>query len=669
MDRILIKPKIRGSALALVSFLLAQALNAQEAPTIKEPSVTDEYTEKLESVSRVGVFPKNAPDGLYVFSVSGAYRFFGTYLQMSNPYLLNDAANEYQRKRTLLLADDSQLPNFTLNFSGRPAKNAFWNFDLYAFQLFEGSVNPTYGGQIPTAQRPSIWNPIIATTKPGQSMGLLLGISTNAAISTDVGNFGFTLGGTQWLSVSDLTLASFRGYNRFMLFERNPWDPVTSKIADRYDTFYGQGNINQDTRWGERAFQGFTVRANDLPGDISVLAMVGKTELNGGFDPLPNTSFGGKISRNFGSDLKASINSINNNVYLDSLGREQVGFNIVTGQVVYTKGEFGVDAEIGAGHYYSPVHDLDWGEAINVKLRFPLVTRKLPAELQVYRVSPSVVNNNAIYWNTAVIEATANDIPAGSVGSAAILQPFASPIVPIGLMTNNRQGVNLNVEYQLKDLKLSAANGISSEIEAITNLVTFGHPVNQLTRSRFWRWDFPTGVGPYARTADVFRDTYETMKLRDDSLGTAVNVKKFNVLELQAKYKTSLFHRTLFVNLLNRYSSVQKTLAPTVVVSEDAYLRHYTNELEFYYQVWQKVMLTGYLGYERILGNYDTELALETGKPRDQEGTGIGFGIDYDLGRNAGLYVRHRFFRFEDRSFTKDQFAGQETVVEIKVAF
>ena len=80
-------------------------------------------------------------------------------------------------------------------------------------------------------------------------------------------------------------------------------------------------------------------------------------------------------------------------------------------------------------------------------------------------------------------------------------------------------------------------------------------------------------------------------------------------------------------------------------------------------------MLTGYLGYERILGNYDTELALETGKPRDQEGTGIGFGIDYDLGRNAGLYVRHRFFRFEDRSFTKDQFAGQETVVEIKVAF
>ena len=80
-------------------------------------------------------------------------------------------------------------------------------------------------------------------------------------------------------------------------------------------------------------------------------------------------------------------------------------------------------------------------------------------------------------------------------------------------------------------------------------------------------------------------------------------------------------------------------------------------------------MLTTYFGYERILGNYDTELALETGKPRDQQGTGIGFGFDIDLGRNAGLYLRHRFFAFEDRSFTKDQFQGQETLLEIKVAF
>jgi len=653
----------KGTSFLLFLSVIGVAM-AQDSPS----ETIDDYTKKLQGVSKVGAFPKNAPDGLYQFSVSGDYRFFGTYLNMSDPYLLNEASGEIQRPRTLFIGDDSQLPNMTMNFSGRPAKNAFWNFDLYAFQFLEGSVNPSYGGQIPDNLRPSIFNPIIATSKPGQSMGLLLGISTNGAISTEYGNFGVTLGGTQWLSISDLTLAGFRGYNRFILFERNPWDPVTSTIDDRYDTFYSQGNINQDTRWGERAFQGFTIRAGDLPGDLSALAIVGKTELNGGFDPLPNTAFGGKLSRSFGA-LSTSINSINNRLFLDSLGNGEAGFNIVTGQAEYMKGLWGFDAEIGAGRYYSPFHNLDWAEAINVKLRFPFVTKKIPAELQVYRVSPGIVNNNAIYWNTTVVEATANDIPAGSIGSSAILRPFASPLVPIGLMTNNRQGVNLNLEYEIKDLKLGVANGIASEMEAISNLVTFNHPVNQLTRSRFWRWTFPTDVGPYARQADIFRDGYETLTLRDDSLGQPVNLKRFNTVEIQARYKTSLFHRTLFVNLISRYQSVQKRLAPTVVFTEEAYLRHYSNEIELYYQMWRRVIITGYLGYERILGNYDTELSIETGKPRNQEGKGIGFGFDIDLGRNAGLYLRHRFFSFEDRGFVKDQFAGQETVMEIKVAF
>jgi len=663
MDCIRIIPKIRKLLMGSVFIISAGIAYSQEPE-----GTVDDYTEKLQSVSRVGLFPKNAPDGLYNFNVSGEYRFFGTFTNMSTPYLLNEAAQEIQRPRSLFIGDDSQLPNVTMNFSGRPAKNAFWNFDLYAFQFMEGNVNTSYGGQIPSNLRPSIFNPIIATSKPGQSMGLLLGISTNAAVSTDQGNFGITLGGTQWLSISDLTLAGFRGYNRFMLFERNPWDPVTSTIDDRYEAFYSQGNINQDTRWGERAFQGMTFRANNLPGDFELLAIAGKTELNGGFDPLPNTSYGGKLSRNFGK-LRANVNTLNNRVFLDSLGKGVAGFNLVTAQAVYQEGVWGFDAEFGAGKYFSPIHSLDWAEAINVKLRFPFITNKIPAELQLFRVHPNVVNNNAIYWNTAVVEASANDIPAGSIGSSAVLQPFASPLVPIGLMTNNRQGVNINLEYEVKDLKLSFANGISSEIEAINNLITFNHPVNQLTRSRFWRWSFPTGVGPYARQADIFRDGYETLILTDDSLGIPAHTKRFNTIEVQAKYKAQLFHRFLYINYLSRFQSVQSFISPIVVFNEGAYLRHYSNELELYYQVWRKVIFSTYFGYERILGNYDTELAIETGKPRDQEGRGLGFGLDFDLGRNAGLYLRHRFFQFEDESFTKDQFAGQETIMEIKVAF
>lgn len=662
------KNKILGLATIMIVVLSKNLSYAQKS--------IEDYNDDLRSVSKVGVFPKNTPDGLYNFAVTGSYRFFGTYTQMDSAYALIDGGNSVTKPRTLFIGDDSQLPNMTMNFSGRPAPNAFWNFDLYAFQFLHGDVDPVYGDKIPQTLRPSIYNPIIATVKPGQSMGLLLGISTNAGISTDYGNFGITLGGIQWLSISDLTLASFRGYNRFMLFERNPWDPVTNRIEDRYETFYSMGNINQDSRWGERAFHGFTLRANNLPGDVELMTIVGKTELSGGFSQIPNTSYGGKIGKVWNGNLRTYINTLNNKLYLDSMAQNEVGFHVVTGQIGYDYKSFGFDLEAGMGKYNSPFHNLNWGEAINLKLRFPLVTKRIPAELQIYQVSPNVVNSNAIYWNTAITEATANDIPAGSVGSSAVLRPFASPILPIGLMTNNRRGVNLNMEYQLGDLKLSVANGIAEEMEAISNLITFGHPVNQLTRSRFWRWDFPAGVGPYGRQSVLFRDTYETMRLTDgevefteEGMVNVYPIKRFNILEIQGRYNTKFLHRNLYVNLLNRYSSVQKEFSALTVFSETAYLRHYSNELELYYQLFSKLMLTGYVGYERVLGNYDTELAIETGRPRNQEGKGIGFGFDIDLGRNAGLYIRHRFFKFEDRSFTADQFSGQETVLEIKVNF
>jgi hypothetical protein len=40
-----------------------------------------------------------------------------------------------------------------------------------------------------------------------------------------------------------------------------------------------------------------------------------------------------------------------------------------------------------------------------------------------------------------------------------------------------------------------------------------------------------------------------------------------------------------------------------------------------------------------------------------------------DLGRNAQLYVRNRWFAFEDESFPLDKFKGQETLVELKIFF
>ena len=44
----------------------------------------------------------------------------------------------------------------------------------------------------------------------------------------------------------------------------------------------------------------------------------------------------------------------------------------------------------------------------------------------------------------------------------------------------------------------------------------------------------------------------------------------------------------------------------------------------------------------------------------------VGIGIDYMMAKNTGLYLRHRYFRFNDKSFPKDAFEGNETTLEIK---
>jgi opacity protein-like surface antigen len=358
------------------------------------------------------------------------------------------------------------------------------------------------------------------------------------------------------------------------------------------------------------------------------------------------------------------VNSMNSQTYLDSMTSESLGFNIFTGEISKAfKSGIEINGEMGMGRYFSPNHSGKWGEAINLKFNFTKKAVKIPTEIHVFRISDKVINNNAIFFNSSIVEAN-NAIPAGSVGSSAALVPFASALTPIGQFTNNRQGININSEYELKKFKFSVANGISTEIEGLSNQISYGHPVNQLTRSRLWRWNFPTGVGPYNRYNVIFRDVYELVQVTDSAVA-----KKFNVIEFQTKYSTKVANRNLYVFWLSRLSSVQDFLSPITVFSEKAYLRHYSHELEMYYSINPKTVITSYLGYESVVANYSTEVDAISKRPRDQRGWGLGLGVDYDIAKNTALYIRHRWFNFEDKSFSRDAFAGKETVIELKFSF
>ena len=80
-------------------------------------------------------------------------------------------------------------------------------------------------------------------------------------------------------------------------------------------------------------------------------------------------------------------------------------------------------------------------------------------------------------------------------------------------------------------------------------------------------------------------------------------------------------------------------------------------------------MLTGYLGLEDARGGQFTEWDQESQLPLDQLGTAVGIGFDWTVSKSTGIYVRHRWMSFEDKSFELDTYKGREITIELKTFF
>ncbi|MDG1850276.1 MAG: hypothetical protein P8I82_07320 [Flavobacteriales bacterium] len=625
-------------------------------------------SESSYKTNDIGLFPKSESPKLYTFKISGEYRFLGTYTHYKTLGITSENTEidpgNYRANPTnnIFIGDDSQMPNLTLRISGRPSKKTSWGFDVYTYQFMEGDIKPQYGLKLKEINRPSIYDPI-SGERLASSLIVHLGINLYGSFDTNIGSFALQAGGIHWTSMSDLTLASYKGYNRFSLFERAPWDPIESSVEKRYFDFYKRGNISQDARWGEKPFTGLIVSGSNLPGGLTMKALVGKTDLYGGISKIPNIAYGGQIRKSTVGGF-VGINTFNNHTYTDSLNQDAIGFNIVTLESHFSLAKFAAKMEMGVGRYIGPdsAPAKGWGEALHTKIKTPkLFDGKVSIETHLFRIAPEVINNNSIFMNSSIKDGTSTE---------DLNLPFASSMVSVGAMSNNRQGVNLNAEVELDELKLSLGIGSSTELEAISEIITYGHSVNGLTRSRIWRWAMGgeepiTADGPYERYSVAYRNVYETVKLQD-----TIPVKKsFSGFELQAKYHPKFFGQKLYLFALCKYSSVQKDWTPLPVFTEKAYVRQYSNELEAYYAFNSKLVLNGYLGIERTIANYDTEIDLKTKRPRNQFGNGYGLGIDYTIAKNTAVFLRHRWFSFEDKNFVRDQFKGTETILELKITF
>ena len=64
-----------------------------------------------------------------------------------------------------------------------------------------------------------------------------------------------------------------------------------------------------------------------------------------------------------------------------------------------------------------------------------------------------------------------------------------------------------------------------------------------------------------------------------------------------------------------------------------------------------------------------TETNEDSGGYKDQEGKSFALGLDIQLERNTGLYLRHRWMDYIDHNFALDRYKGTESTVELKIFF
>ena len=277
----------------------------------------------------------------------------------------------------------------------------------------------------------------------------------------------------------------------------------------------------------------------------------------------------------------------------------------------------------------------------------------MPLDVQVYQVGRNFFNENGeISTNSnPQIQADPRCAVAAGGGSSGGL------ITQVNQLAHNRRGVNVNTAFGAGPARVAVGWGLAHELAPTTTELTYNHRVNGLATSRIYN-PFPaeavcaTQFGPLGRKFSYFRGFAERVPLTDVEpvTGLSLNRKYYHALDLQGKLRARAFGREAYLFYLGSFGSANPTLR-AVPTDDDTYLFVQYHELDGYVALTDGFLLTGYLGIEKANGGRFTEVDETTGQPRDQLATGVGLGFDWTIATGAGLYLRHRWMDFEDRSF------------------
>lgn len=491
-------------------------------------------------------------------------------------------------------------------------------------------------------------------TLPLQSLRL------NAQHKSKFGQFNLQAGGIRFYTLSPLT---FGGFSTVVdIFERVPWEGEDQPWT-KYKKYFGKNQSAQanNSRFGAAIFQGFILEGRNMPFGFGMTSMFGKSINSGGFQAWtannPKKVQVHRLTKKF-DNLGTGATFYNSFGKTAENERTIEGTRIITTDYELSFKGIAINAEFGYGDYQNPLRERAGGEIAKLDIGVGQNVAGANIDLQAYRISENVLNQNSEFINTSISTASNQFGDVTNLGNGYL----PGVITDFRQLSNNRQGINLKISRDFKSLKASIGLSSAQELTNANNAVTFQHNLNKDARSRFNI--FQTGVGPYGRITSIYLTTFETIGITD----TAVSyLKSYNTAQLRLKYNAWLFNKEIVLITNTHYNTVQDEVK-ALPTAKNPFVGLLFSDIQAFIHVRPKLVLLLMAGIERAKGSDRTELALN-GQAIDQTGTALGLGLDIELSNRAALFLKHRWMSHSDQNFTEDKFKGTESSIEFKVFF